>query len=307
MEKKQQYFDRVVKLAKEYPKVLVVEADNVGSHNLQKIRKSLLGEAVVLMGKNTMIRRALRAHSAENPAIGNLIPLLKGNVGLVFTKGDLGSVRAKLLALKVAAPAKAGAVAPVNVTVPAGNTGMEPTKTSFLQALNIPSKINKGQVEIVSDVLLIKVGQKVGSSEATLLQMLNIKPFFYGLKVRSVYDHGSIYAAEILDITDDDILAHFSAGLARVASLALAIHLPTVASFPHIVINAYKNLVAVAIATEISFKQVDKLKEMIKNPAAFAVAAPAPAAAAAAPKAEAKKEEVKEEEPEEDMGFSLFD
>lgn len=52
MEKKQQYFDRVIKLAKEYPKILVVEADNVGSHHLQKIRKSLLGEAVILMGKN---------------------------------------------------------------------------------------------------------------------------------------------------------------------------------------------------------------------------------------------------------------
>lgn len=307
MEKKQQYFDRVIKLVSEYPKVLIVEADNVGSHHMQKIRKSLIGEAVVLMGKNTMIRRAIRAHQETNPMVANLLPLLKGNVGLVFTKGDLSSVRTKLSAFKVAAPAKAGAVAPVNVTVPAGNTGMEPTKTSFLQALSIPSKINKGQVEIVSDVLLIKAGNKVGSSEATLLQMLNIKPFFYGLVVKTVYDNGSIYSAKVLDITDDDILGSFRAGLSNVASVSLALHMPTVAAFPHIVINSYKNLVAVAVATEISFKQVDKLKEMIKNPGAFAVAAPAPAAAAAAPaKAEAKKEE-KEEEEEADMGFSLFD
>ena len=138
-----------------------------------------------------MMRRALRAHQAANPAIANLLPHLKGNIGLVFSKGDLASVRSKLLSLKVAAPAKAGAVAPVDVTIPAGPTGMEPTKTSFLQALNIPSKINKGQVEIVADVLLIKTGNKVGSSEATLLQMLNIKPFFYGIIVKTVYDNGS--------------------------------------------------------------------------------------------------------------------
>jgi len=57
----------------------------------------------------------------------------------------------------VSAPAKAGIIAPNDVLVPKGNTGMEPTQTSFLQALNIPSKINKGQVEILSDVNLIKV------------------------------------------------------------------------------------------------------------------------------------------------------
>lgn len=254
-----------------------------------------------------MIRRALRAHQADNAHIGNLLPLLKGNVGLVFTKADLSSVRSKLLAFKVAAPAKAGSIAPVNVTVPAGNTGMEPTKTSFLQALNIPSKINKGQVEIVSDVELIKVGQKVGSSEATLLQMLNIKPFFYGLVVKSVYDEGSIYSAAVLDITDNDVLAHFAAGLARVASLSLAIHVPTVAAFPHVVLNAYKNLVAIAVQTELSWKQVDKLKEMIKNPSAFAVAAPAPAAAAAPAAAKPAAKPVEEEPEEEVGGFSLFD
>ena len=52
MEKKQQYFDKLIKLISEYPKVLVVECDNVGSHHMQKVRKSLLGEAVMLMGKN---------------------------------------------------------------------------------------------------------------------------------------------------------------------------------------------------------------------------------------------------------------
>ena len=55
-----------------------------------------------------------------------------------------------------------------------------------VQALNIPTKINKGCVEIVSDVHLIKASEKVGGSEATLLAKLGIKPFSYGLVIQQV-------------------------------------------------------------------------------------------------------------------------
>ena len=52
--------------------------------------------------------------------------------------------------------------------------------------LNIPTKINKGTVEITTNVALIKAGDKVGASEATLLAKLGIKPFSYGLIVKFV-------------------------------------------------------------------------------------------------------------------------
>jgi len=94
----------------------------------------------------TLIRRAIRLNAEKLPAVQAILPHLKYNVALVFTKGNLSNIRDKLVEYKVAAPAKAGTIAPADVIVPKGNTGMEPTKTSFLQALNIPSKINKGQV-----------------------------------------------------------------------------------------------------------------------------------------------------------------
>merc|ERR1719481_132770 len=130
---------------------------------------------------------------------------IKMNVGFVFTKEELVDIRDLLLANKVKAPAKAGALAPLNVVVPAQNTGMGPEKTSFFQALSIPTKITKGTIEIVNDVDLIKAGDKVGMSEATLLNMLKISPFTYGLVIQKVYDSGSVFDPEILDITDDDL------------------------------------------------------------------------------------------------------
>jgi len=295
-------------LLDEYPKCFIVGADNVGSKQMQEIRIALRGKAIVLMGKNTMMRKAIRGHLEKNPDLERLLPFIKMNVGFVFTKEDLIEVRDMLLANKVRAPAKAGALAPLDVVVPAQNTGMGPEKTSFFQALQIPTKITKGTIEITGDVHLITAGDKVGMSEATLLNMLKISPFTYGLVVQKVYDSGSVFDPEILDITDDDLKAKFMSGVAQVAALSLAISYPTIASVPHSVVNGMKNLLAVAAVTDITFKEAEMLKEFLADPSKFAAAA-APAAAAAAPAAAAaaKAPEPESEEEDDDMGFGLFD
>jgi len=307
-QKKSEYFERLISLLEEYPKILVVTCDNIGSAHMQKIRKVLRGKAVLLMGKNTMIRRAIRVNLNRNKDWANILDLIFGNVGLVFTKLELRDVRDLVTSLRVPAAAKAGIFAPKDVFVPKGMTTLEPTKTSFLQALNIASKINKGQIEILNDIHLIKKGDRVGSSEATLLQMLDVRPFEYGLNVVSVYDNGTVVDVAVLDMTEADVLARFGRGVSNVAALSLGLHYPTLASFSHVVLNGFKNLAAVAVQTEYEFPQVKKLKEFVKDPSSFAAATPSTAAAPptkggkaqeeekAKPVVEDKKEE--EEEPE---------
>ena len=78
-------------------------------------------------------------------------------------------------------------------------------------------------MEIITPVELIKKGDKVGSSEAVLLSKLAIRPFSYGLVVVSVYDNGSFFSPEVLDLTEDDLIDKFSVGVSMVTSLSLAI------------------------------------------------------------------------------------
>ncbi|KAF5959705.1 hypothetical protein HYC85_000914 [Camellia sinensis] len=312
-DKKIAYDHKLCQLLEEYSQILIVAADNVGSNQLQNIRKGLRGDSVVLMGKNTMMKRSIRIHTEKtgNTAFLNLIPLLQGNVGLIFTKGDLKEVSEEVAKYKVGAPARVGLVAPCDVVVPPGNTGLDPSQTSFFQVLNIPTKINKGTVEIITPVELIKKGDKVGSSEAALLAKLGIRPFSYGLIVLSVYDNGSVFSPEVLDMTEDDLMEKFAAGISMVTTLSLAVSYPTLAAAPHMFINAYKNVLAVAVATEYSFPQADKVKEYLEDPTKFAVAVAPVAAAADSGSAPAAAVEEKKEEPAEesddDMGFSLFD
>jgi len=298
---------KMIALLDEYPKCFLVGADNVSSKQMQQIRGSMRGVGVVLMGKNTMMRKAIRGHMNNNPDLERLLPYIKGNIGFVFTDGDLIEVRDKLLENKVAAPARAGAIAPVDVIVPAQNTGLGPEKTSFFQALAIPTKISRGTIEIINNVHLLKPGDKVGASESTLLNMLKISPFTYGLEIEQVYDSGTVFSPEVLDITDDDIRKKFMDGVRNVASVCLQIGYPTIASVPHSIVNGFKNLLAVAAETDITFPEAEQMKAYLADPSAFAVAAPAAAEEAPAAAEEAAKEESEEEESDDDMGFGLFD
>jgi len=306
---KEIYFDKLKELLNKYPSIFLVNVDNVGSNQMHQIRVALRGKGVVLMGKNTMVRRALRTILSDSPQFERLLPHIKGNIGFVFTSSDLKEIREIIIANKVAAPARAGAFAPLDVTVPAGNTLMEPGKTSFFQALGIPTKIARGTIEIVSDVKVVVAGTRVGSSEATLLNMLNISPFTYGMTVVQIYDNGNTFLPSVLDVDEAELIDRFMSGIKTIAALSLALKYPTLASVSHSLVNAYKNLLAVSLATDYTFEGSEKVKEYLANPEAFAVAA-APEAAAAAPaetKAAEKKAEESAEESEEDMGFGLFD
>ena len=120
-----------------------------------------------------------------------------------------------------------------------------------------------------------------------------------------VYDEGSVYSSDVLDITQDQLLSSFFAGVANVAATSLAISYPNKCSVPHMIVNAYKNVLSIAVCTDITFPLAEKAKAFLENPEAFAVAAPV--ATSAAPVAAAAPEP-EEDSDEDDMdGFSLFD
>merc|ERR1711998_452363 len=192
------------------------------------------GKAVVYCGKNTQMRRVIRKLEENGrPELDKVRQACKLNVALVFTNEPLAAMRDSIVENKKPSAAKAGAQAQCDVTIEKGVTALEPSMTSFLQALNISSKITKGSIEIVSDVELLKTGQKIDASQAALLQKLDITPFAYGLIPIAVFDGNSIFASEVLDIEDSQILGAFTAALQNTVCVSFACNMPTVASVPY--------------------------------------------------------------------------
>ena len=181
---------------------------------------------------------------------------------------------------------------------------MEPGKTSFFQALGVPTKIARGTIEITTDLKLVEAGSKVGASEATLLNMLNISPFTYGMSISQVYDGGQTFSPSVLDIKEEQLFKALNSAIQTITTISLAANYPTLPSIMHSFINGYKKVLAVAIETDYSWEGIDDLKDRIANPDAYASAAPAAGAADADKPAdeEKPKEAEKEEEEESDEG-----
>lgn len=304
---KANYFMKLEQMFTEYNKCFIVNQDNVGSKQMNNIRLAMRPYGNILMGKKTRMRKAIRGMLDKNPSLEKLLPHIQQNVGFVFAKNDLNEVRELILKHKVKAPARPGAIAPCEVTIPPQNTGLGPEKTSFFQALQIPTKISKGTIEIINKVLLLNEGEKVGASEATLLNMLNISPFSYGLVIEKVYDSGSCFDPAILDIKDEDIREKFIEGVMNVAGVCLQIGYPTLVSVPHSILNGFKNLLAIAAVTDVTFKEAETMKEYLADPSKFASLAPVASAAVVEEKVEEAKPESSEEDSDADMGFGLFD
>jgi len=299
-----------------YSKVLFCSVDNVRSQQIHDVRRDLRGKAEFLMGKKTLQAKCIGNRAARDQASAmdvafneKCLDLLKGNSGLLFTNGDLKDVIAMLDKHRIQAPARVGAIAPCDVIVPAGNTGMEPTLTSFFQALNIATKIAKGTVEIINDKKVLSTGDKVDNSTASLLQKLKISPFYYQLEVLCVWDRGVIFTKQDLSMNDDVVEKYLLEGISNVTALSLGAGIPTAASFPLMVTDAFKNLLAFSVATEYEFTEFNgaKLRKDAKEGKLGGGAAPTAAApASAAPaKGAAPAAKEKEPEPEEEEDFGM--
>ena len=218
---------------------------------------------------------------------------LKGNTNLIFTNGDLSDVKAVLDAEVRPSPAKAGMIAPDNVTIPAGPTGLDPKQTAFFQNLQITTKIVKAQIEIVAPKQVITAGDKIDGTQAALLDKLKIYPFSYKMHIKKVLQDGAIFDAKVLDLSATTLLAKFQNAIKIQAQLSLGAGYATSASAPHSVLNGFKNLLAVCAESGYTFKEASAFLEAAKNAPAAGAAVSSSAAKAAAP-VEEKKEEIEE-------------
>lgn len=260
------------------------------------------------MGKNTLMKAALTKANTKpeegdddyeerkdtwkfSANIEKIIAQLKGNTNIIFSNGDLGEVKSILDDEVRPSPAKAGMLAPDDVTIPKGPTGLDPKQTSFFQTLQIQTKIVKAQIEIVADKQVIFQGEKIDSTQAALLDKLKIYPFAYKMNVKKVLQDGSVFDAAVLELTTAAILAKFKKAVAVQAQLSLGAGYATSASVPHSLGNGFKNLVAVSAASGYEFPQA---KVILLAAASAPRGGAGPAAVAEAAPVEEKKEEAED-------------
>jgi len=320
--KKRRIINTLYEAFTKYKQCLLVKLEHVSSNQIQQARLTLRKEkkGFMVVGKNTVIKKAIalrmkepvegdedydfrKSQWSEVQNIDKLNTFLKGKVGLIFSDTPVFELKPIIESNRKPAAAKVGMIAPIDVSIPPGPTGLDPSQISFFHALNMSTKIQKGQIEISKDFKVCTKGKKVGNSEAVLLQKLNIKPFAYGMEILYVFDEGTILTPEIFNMNPADILSKFRSHSQSIASISLAIGQPNALSVPHMIINSFKNIASIALEAGVSFKQLDNLQKASTSSGP----APTESKAATTKKDEPKKEDKpQDEEAGIDMG-GMFD
>ena len=299
-------YETTQKYLQKFKNIIVSDVKDISTDKIQKIRHEIvsLKETETLCGKTTVIQKAIddlikSGKLPKNLSEKQLKELSESmpniHLLLIFTNKDLADINAITSKYIIEKQAKPGQFSPVEIIIPAGPTGMDSSQIDYFQALKIPTKVMRNQLEITTATKILTVGQKITLSEINLMKKFNIKPYKHQMKIKKVMLNGKIYGEEILKVTDDYMKTKLEQGIKNVLGFSLGAHIPTEASASHVIANAFKNICALSLGTNVLIEATKNMKEAPKEEPKKKEEKPK--------KEEPKKEEKPPEEEEEDIGI----
>ena len=251
--RKAEKVEEIKNLLRKYRTVGIADLHKVRASQLQELRKRLNGIAYLQVIKNTLMERAI-SESKDLPEMKKLIDYLKGSNLFLFTNMNPFKLKIFLDKNKVRSFAKAGDIAPEDIVVPAGNTGMPPGPIiSQLNAVGLPTRIESGSVWISKETVVARKGEVIDLNLAAVLSKLGIKAVELGLNLKAAYDDGLILSKEDLEIDLDKIRSDFEEAYRSAFTLSIEAAFPTRENISTLIqlayLNAYRLSVNAAIFT----------------------------------------------------------
>ena len=271
-------YEKTQEFFKKYKNIVIADVKDISTDKIQKIRHEIisLGQTETLCGKTTVIQKSLNemveASKGDLPkhlpkkALDEFVEAMPGlHLLLIFTNKDIAEISNITAKYVIEKQAKPGQLSPVEVIIPAGPTGMDSSQIDYFQALKIPTKVSRNQLEITTATKILHVGQKITLSEINLMKKFNIKPYRHQMKIKKLLLNGKCYGEEILKVTDDYMKTKLEQGIKNILGFSLASHVPTPASAPHIISNAFRNICALSLGTNVLIDATKGMKEAPKK------------------------------------------
>ncbi|WP_254862900.1 50S ribosomal protein L10 [Halovivax gelatinilyticus] len=226
--------DEIETLIDDHENVGVVGITGIPSKQLQDMRRELHGTAVLRVSRNTLQKRGLEAAGVDD-----LAEHIEGQVGLVLTDENPFSLYRELEASKTPAPIGAGEIAPNDIVIPEGDTGVDPGPfVGELQQIGANARIEDGSIQVMEDSTVLEAGEEVSADLANVLNELGIEAKEVGLDLRAVRADGVVFDPEDLDIDVEAYEQDVATAAAQARNLAVNAVFPTEATAPLLVAKA---------------------------------------------------------------------
>ncbi|RME18375.1 MAG: hypothetical protein D6797_00560, partial [Bdellovibrio sp.] len=195
-------------------------------NKLQQITKRAIKKD---FGGNThAYKKAVVTRALESTGVLSKIGEVDFPAALMLVNEHPYKVNQFFLESKLDVAAKPGDIAPFDIVVPAGETDLPPGPAlSQLKVAGLNVKIDKGKIVVAKDSVVAKEGDEITAEKAQALQMLGIKPFKVGVNVAYAYDGETLYNGEVLNITQEDVIADIEEALAQSLNASINASYPT--------------------------------------------------------------------------------
>jgi len=222
---KQEEVDSIVEMIESYESVGVVNIAGIPSRQLQDMRRDLHGTAELRVSRNTLLVRALEE---VDDGLEALTEHIAGQVGLIGTDANPFSLFQELEASKTPAPIGAGEIAPNDIVIPEGDTGVDPGPfVGELQSVGADARIQEGSIQVLSDSVVLEAGGEVTQDLANVLNELGIEPKEVGLDLRGVFSDGVLFEPEELELDVEEYAADIRAAAGQAFNLSVNADYPT--------------------------------------------------------------------------------
>jgi len=186
-EKKRKVVRQLAKKIKNAKTLMIVGIKNLPSKQFQEIKKTIREHALIKIAKKNILIRVIKELKKEST-----LPLekqIKENCAFAISNLEGFELAGIFSKNKTRIFAKAGQLAPEDISVEAGPTNLMPGPAiSELGALGIQIAVEEGKISIKQPKVIIKKGCEINEGAASILQKLDIKPFTIGLKSVAFYD-----------------------------------------------------------------------------------------------------------------------
>ena len=236
----------------------IVNLADIPAPQLQTMRRTLGDKAILKMSRKNFIKIAL---ANSNKDVEGLADYLEGQPAMVFTEMNPFKLFKILEDSKTEAPAKAGAIAPADIVVPAGDTSFPPGPIlGELQQAGIPAKIDKGSIVVQEDATVVKEGEPVPKNVADILTKLEIYPMEVGMDLLAVCEGDTIYPAEVLEIDEEETLQTIATAYQNAINLSVNAGIVNSESAPILIQKASRDAMNLAInANILTSETADKI------------------------------------------------
>ena len=222
-QKKQYMYQELKELPKKYNVIALSKMNKVRATQLMPLRKKFNGQINIKIIKNKVAQRAFEKVSKIS-GIEDLSKELEGQCALMFTNISPFKLNLIFSENKVFLPAKGGDIAPKDIIVPAGNTGIPPGPVlSEFKESKVQTKIDQGSIAVTKDTVVVKSGEVISQKLASLLSKLDIKPIEAGVLVNFAISEGLQFREKDLQLDVKEYVKQLQLSFSSALNLAIEI------------------------------------------------------------------------------------